>query len=161
MKIIGFSWALCFLIVVAVAAPCVAASESVSSQNIANAKNALSQSYIALANAERLGANVSVLASNLNNAASLINEAEDDNASGNFQSALSKADLSMSISNEVLGNATLLYNSSYVKQNNSFWSSVAFSVGGAIVFLIVAFVFWTLFSRRYNKKLLKMKVGVT
>ena len=137
-----------------------ATSENDASQNITNAENALNHSYVMVANAERLGANVSVLANDLNNAASLINEAEGDNASGNFQSAVSKAEMSISISNAVLGNATLLYNSSSVKVHDSFWFTVLFSLGGAMGFLIVAFVFWIWFSRQYNKKLLKMKIEV-
>ncbi len=132
-------------------------SSADASQKISDAENALSNSYVAVANAERLGANVSVLANDLNNAAALLNEAQDANASGNFEGALSKADSSISISNEVLGNATLLYNSASTSTQNAFWSTVVFSIVGATCFLIVAFLFWTWFSRRYNKKLLKMK----
>lgn len=133
------------------------ASSGNSSQNITDAENALSHSYVMVAKAEKLGANVSVLANDLNNAAALLNEAEHDNASGNFESAISKADSSISISNEVLGNATLLSNSASASAQNAFLGTIAFSTVGVICFLIVAFFFWRWFSRRYNKKLLKMK----
>ena len=160
VKAICTTLTLCLLISFLFVLPCMGASPIDSSQKITDAENALSHSYVTVASAEKAGANVSVLAIDLNSAAALLNQAEDANASGNFESAISKADSSIGISNEVLGNATLLYNSASTNAKNAFWVTVAFSTVGATCFLIAAFLFWNWFSRRYNKKLLKMKVEV-
>lgn len=158
MRVICTTLALCLLFLVVFALPCMGASSSDSSQKITDAENALSHCYVTVTNAEKLGANVSVLANDLNNAAVLLNEAEDANASGNFEIAIQKADLSTSISNEVLGNANWLYNSASANAQYTFWVTLVFSTEGAILFLELAYFVWYWFSRRYNKKLLKMKI---
>jgi hypothetical protein len=135
-------------------------TESNASQSISDAENALSHSYLAVLKAENSGANVSALSNSLNSAAKLLNEAEVANANENYDSAVNKSDQSITVSNEVSGNASVLYDSASANSRFSIFYTVAFPVGGAAAFVLAVFLFWGWYSRRYEKKLLKMKVHV-
>ena len=152
---------LCFLLFGALVFSCRAASDSEVSSRISEAENALRNAFETVIKAEQLGANTIGLVNELRSAGELLNEAETAYRTGDLDGALSKADESITAANKVFYAATSLFASFSVKTQRTFLYTIAFSAVGVILFIVTLTLIWLWFSRRYNKKLLKMKVEVT
>jgi hypothetical protein len=160
LKTLFASLFLCLLLLSAFVMSCRAANDDVSSK-ISEAQNALRNAFETVWKAEQLGANTSSLVGKIGSAGELLNEAEMAYETGDLNSALSKADESLTVANQVFYAATSLFASVSAKAQRTLLYTIAFSVVGAVLLIIALILVWLWFSRRYNKKLLKMKIEVT
>lgn len=148
---------LCLVLFAAFMASCTATTENEASSRINDAENALKNAFRTVAKAEKLNAPVSGLVNDLGVARGLLDEAEIAYNNGDLGTAMEKADQSLATANRVLDDATRLYDSAFADAQRVFWLTLAFSLGGAGAFAVVLFLFWVWFSRRYVKKMLRMK----
>jgi succinate dehydrogenase hydrophobic anchor subunit len=147
------------LISVTFCVKCVFAEVDQSSLKVAEAENAVDLAFSAVLGAEHAGANVTDLLARLNYAGELLAQAEiavrkEDSSAG------AKADGTVSIANEVEAAAVAAEKEALDDALNGFWSSVAFSVVGVVVFVLALFLVWSRFRRRYHGGLLEAKPEV-
>jgi hypothetical protein len=124
---------------------------------LASADRSVSSAYQAVWEAEGSGANVSALVFRLNATAGLLSEAEVANQSGDFDGTASMANQCITLANGVLSDALALKSSALAGAQRVFWLTLIFSSVGAGAFAVVLVLVWGWFSRRYTRKLLKMK----
>ena len=126
---------------------------------ISEAEQTLAQAYNAVLDADRVGANVSVLLTKLNDAADLLARSEiavrngDSNAAANAVSVLS-------IASEVNAAAVDAKETVVVTSRNALWITFAFSVEGAIIFALALFLVWLRYKKSYVKDLFDAKPEV-
>ena len=119
--------------------------------------NAVGKAFTAVLDAEKAGANVTSLLSQLNNANDQLAQAENAYRTGDSTAASNKADAALSIALQVTKAAQDTQQSAKVSTQNSNISTIAFSVGGAVIFVIVLFLIWLLFKQNYIKRLSEAK----
>jgi hypothetical protein len=139
---------------------CVATSENEASSKISEADSALKIAFKSVWEAERVGANVSGLVSDLKIAENFLAEAEIAFANGDLNGTISKADQCITIANSVQNDATILFNLASANLWKIFWLTLTFSSVGAIAFVIFLTQVWGRFKRSYFKKMMKMKPEV-
>jgi len=139
---------------------CVVAETDQSGLKLQAANSAVEQAFNAVLDAERAGANVTVLLDQLNVAADLLAQAEMAYGNGDAANAADKADSALSIALEVKSDAVSAEKSALVAYQNGFWLTVALSVIGAAVFVFVLFLVWRLLKQRYVKNFLGAKPEV-
>jgi hypothetical protein len=130
------------------------------SSSVGEADVAVRQAFNATLDAERAGANVSGLILRLNEAGEILVEAEIALGNGNSSEAASKAGQCIGIAESVKGDADVLKASALEKAQTVFWASLAFSVVGIAVFVVVLEFVWRRFKRGYVGKMLGMKPEV-
>jgi hypothetical protein len=130
------------------------------SSSVAGADVAVRQAFNATVDAERSGANVSGLIFRLNEAGSILVEAEIALEDGNSSEATSKADQSTVIAQSVRSDADVLKASVLQEANVVFVSSLLFSVVGIAAFAVALMIVWSWFKRGYVRKVLGMKPEV-
>jgi methionine-rich copper-binding protein CopC len=124
------------------------------------ANSAFAQAFNAALDAERAGANVTVLLGRLNVAADLLAQAEMSYSNGDADNTADKADSALSIALEVKSDAVSVENAALVAYQNGFWLTVGFSVIGVAVFVFVLFLVWRLVKQSYVKNFLGAKPEV-
>jgi len=152
---------LCLFLLMSFVSFCVAADENEASLKISEADSALKIAFKGVWEAERVGANVSGLVSDLKIAENFLAEAEIAYAHGDLNGTISKAGQCIVIANGVLNDAITLNNSASADMWRIFWLNLTFSSVGAIVFVIFLILIWDRFKRSYLKKMMKMKPEVT
>jgi preprotein translocase subunit SecF len=125
------------------------------------ATNSVNQAFNAVLDAEKAGANVTDLLSQLNNADNLLAEAENSYRAGDTNATIAKANSVLPITQEVTNNAQVLKQSATVNAQNSFWLTIVSSVVVAVVFILVLFFIWRWFKKNYMKRLSEAKPEVT
>jgi hypothetical protein len=130
------------------------------SSSVGEADVAVRQAFNATLEAERAGANVSGLILRLNEAGGILVEAEMALGNGNSSEAASKAGQCIGIAESVKGDADVLKASALDGARTVFWVSLAFSVVGVAVFVVVLAVVWRRFRRGYVGKVLGAKPRV-
>jgi hypothetical protein len=151
----------CSLLLAAFTVSCKATNTNEVSSKISEAENALTHAFTTVWKAEKIGANVSSLVDDLSRARELLDEAEIAYANEDLDSALNKADQSLTTANNVLGHAKSLNDLASAEAQRSFWLTFAFSSVGAVLFIIALILVWVWVNRLYAKKMLKMKPEVT
>jgi len=139
---------------------CVATGKNEASSKISEADSALKIAFKSVWEAERVGANVSGLVSDLKIAENFLAEAEIAFANGDLNGTISKADQCITIANSVQNDATILFNLASANLWKIFWLTLTFSSVGAIAFVIFLTQVWGRFKRSYFKKMMKMKPEV-
>ena len=124
------------------------------------ANNTVTYAFNAVLDAERAGANVTDLLVQLNNAAGILAQAENSYRTGDSNTAAAQADSVLPIAQEVTTSAQDAKQTALVSGQNAFWSTIAFTVIGAFVFVLALLLVWRRFKRAYIKKLLAMKPEV-
>ena len=137
--------------------PLVLADEKAS---IETANLSINQAFTSVLAAEKAGANVTPLLTELNTAGELLAEAQNAYSSGNLSNVASKAENARIIADQVNSDALTLRDVSLVESQNNFWLTLTFSVVGAVVFGIALLLVWRRFKRGYMKKLLSLKPEV-
>lgn len=160
MRKLVTSLLLCFVLVAALTASCAATDKNEASLRINDAENALKNALNAVQKAERLKGNVSSLINDLNAAGGFLDEAEIAYENGDLHTALKKADQSLMAANNVLDDATSLYEYASTNAQVNFWFTFIFSIEGAVLFIVALISVWEEFRRLYVKKMLKMKAEV-
>lgn len=116
--------------------------------------------FEAVLEAERAGANVSVLVEKLNEAGRFLAEAENALRGGNFSEAVSEAGRCSLAAEGIVGEALSLKSLALVQSQRAFRLNLAISVVTSSVFIVVLFFVWRWFKGFYVKKLLRMKPEV-
>jgi CHASE3 domain sensor protein len=121
------------------------------------ANNAVDQAFNAVLDAEKAGANVTGLLAQLNTAQGLLAQAESSDRTGNTNTAATQADSVLPIAQQVTAAAQDAKQSAIVSERNGFWSTIALTVVGVFVFVLVLFLVWRRFKLRYLKNLSEAK----
>jgi hypothetical protein len=134
------------------------ADEASASVEVADA--AVREAFNATLNAEKAGANVSGQIVRLNEAGSLLDEAEIALGNGDSSGAVNNATLCIGIAESVQSDAGVLKASALDEAHTVFWTYLTFSVVSIAVFVVVLALVWRRFKRGYLKKTLAMKPEV-
>lgn len=134
------------------------ADQTASKLQVAN--SAVEQSFNAVLNAEKAGANVTSLLDQYNGAADLLAQAENAYRTGDNNTAVNDADAALSIAQQVTTAAQPAQESASTSAQTAFWTTVAFTVEAAIVFVLVLFLVWCRFKRSYINSLSEAKPEV-
>ena len=124
------------------------------------ANTAVEQAFNAVLEAEKAGANVTALLAQLNDAAGILAQAENSYRTGDSNTAAAQADSVLPIAQEVTTSAQDAKQTALVSSQNAFWSTIAFTVIGAFVFVLVLFLVWRWFKRSYINSLSEAKPEV-
>ena len=124
------------------------------------ANNVVEQAFNAVLGAEKAGANVTGLLAQLNDAAGILAQAENSYRTGDSNTAAAQADSVLPIAQEVTTAAQDAKQTALVSSQNAFWSTIAFTVIGAFVFVLALFLVWRWFKRSYIKSLSDAKPEV-
>jgi len=158
----SFAWLLLVLMVAGLlsyGSSCAKGADDASG-SVGNADAAVRQAFNAALGAERAGANVSGLIVRLNEAGSVLVEAEIALGDGNSSEAASKAAQCVGIAESVRSDADALKTSALDGAQTVFWMYLTFSVVGIAVFVSVLAVVWRRFKRGHVVKTLSMKPEV-
>lgn len=117
---------------------------------ISSAKNTVVGCYGAVEEAEAAGANVTVLVATLNEAGSLLSQAELAYAANDFDAAVNFAVQSQSVLNGFVGEANVLRETAVQQQNQDFLVNVVGSIVGSIAVVVVGGLVWLLLKRKYE-----------
>lgn len=124
------------------------------------ANTAVNGAFNAVLQAEKAGANVTGLLSQLNVAEDDLAQAENSYRTGDSATASVQANNALPIAQEVTSEAQTAKQKALVSSQNTFWSTIAFTVIGAFVFVLALFLVWRLLRRRYIKGLSDSKLEV-
>ena len=117
------------------------------------ANDAVNQAYSAVLDAENVGANVTDMLVQINTAQGILALADNSFRTGDFNTAATQADSVLPIAQQVTLDAQNAKQTAIVSSQNAFWSTIAFTVIGVFVFVLVLFLVWRLFKRSYIKSL--------
>ena len=92
------------------------------------------QAFNAVLDAEKAGANVTDLLTQLNTAQGLLAQAENSYRTGDTNTATTQAESVLPIAQQVTAAAQDAKQSAIVSEQNAFWSTIAFTVIGVFVF---------------------------
>jgi hypothetical protein len=137
------------LFVTVVASP-VWADQAGAASAIASAKNTIVTCYSAVKDAEAAGANITVLVGTLNEAGSLLSQAEFAYDASDFDTAFNLASQSQNTLANLAGEANILRDTATQQQNQDFLINVAGSIIGAFLVIVAGFVVWFLLKRKYK-----------
>ena len=125
------------------------------------ANTAVEQAFNAVLDAEKAGANVTYLLAQLNDAEGILAQAENSYRTGDSNTAAIQADSVLPIAQEVTTAAQDAKQTALVSGQNAFWYTIAFTVIGAFVFVLVLFLVWRRFKRSYINSLSEAKPEVS
>jgi len=154
-----------FLAILALTMPltvsiCHGVGEEEAEAKIKEAEEAFNRAYVAVVEAERAGANISILVGKMNMAGEFLAEAKNAFRVGNFSGAFGEAENCLAMLDGIAEDALKLKGLAMAESQKAFWQSLAFSCLGSFAFLAGLFYFWSMFKSAYTKKLLKMKPEV-
>ena len=121
------------------------------------ANTAVDQAFNAVLDAEKAGANVTDLLAQLNTAQGLLAQAENSDRTGDINTAATQADSVLPIAQQVTNEAQDAKQTAIVSERNGFWSTIALTVIGVFVFVLVLFLVWRRFRRNYIERLSEAK----
>ena len=110
--------------------------------------------------AEKAGANVKALLTQLNVAANLIAQAENSYRSGDTSSINSDTDQAVAIARQVTAQATTLEQEASTANQNNRLISIALAVLGSVILVLALYLVWGFFKDHYIKKILESKPEV-
>ena len=110
--------------------------------------------------AEKAGANVKALLTQLNVAANLIAQAENSYRSGDTSSIDSNTDQAVAIARQVTAQATTLEQEASATNQNNRLISITLAVLGSVILILALYLVWGFFKERYIKKVLESKPEV-
>jgi hypothetical protein len=136
---------------------CFAIDRTTADQALNDAANTLASCYVAVADAERAGANVSDLKVRLGLAGGLLSEAYNAYRLGEYDAAYSYATNCSSSINNIVSNATDSKQKAEAAYENDLFSSSAVSSVGLSLLFVFSLFGWRLLKNRYFRRVLKMK----
>lgn len=125
------------------------------------ANDAVNKAFNDVLAAEKAGANVTSLLVQLNGADGLLAQAEMNFRNGDLGSASSSADSVVQTAQQVSSEAKAAQTTASVNGLNAFWSAIAFSVVGSVVFVLALLFVWRRFRGSYVKNLSGAKPELT
>lgn len=142
--------AILLLFVTIMILPVWAEQESASSA-ISSAKNTILTCYSAARQAEAAGANITVLTETLNQACSLLSQAEFAYATKNFDAAYNLASQSQNVLENFIGEANILEVTNLQQRNRDFLVNVVGSIIGAFAVIAFGVAAWLFLRKKYEK----------
>jgi hypothetical protein len=121
---------------------------------------AVDMAFNAVFDAEAAGANVTGLLAQLNTAEGDLDLAENSYRTGDSNAAAAQANRVLPIASEVTTAAQVAKQTALVSDQNAFWSTIAFILIGASVFVLVLFLIWRWLKQSYVKSLSEAKPKV-
>jgi CHASE3 domain sensor protein len=121
------------------------------------ASTAIDGAFNAVLDAEKAGANVTGLLTQLNVAEGDLAQAENSYRSGGSNTAAAQADSVLPIAQEVTNAAQNAKQTAIVSDQNAFWLTIAYTLIGAFVFVLALFLVWRWLKRSYIKSLSEAK----
>jgi CHASE3 domain sensor protein len=115
------------------------------------------QAFTAVLDAEKAGANVTDLLSQLSYVDSILARAENSYRTGDFNQAMIQADIVLPTAQQITLTAQSAKQTAKANTQNAFYTTVAFTVICSFVFVLVLFMVWRRFKRNYIKKLARAK----
>jgi hypothetical protein len=129
-------------------------------QSIQQADSSLSNAFVRVLEAEAAGGNITNFIIKLNSAGELLSSAQNAYRSGNLGNVARDADTARLIAEQVSSDASAVKDSSIRDGQINLILTSAFSVVGALVFLVVLFLLWRSFKRLHIKSFHHMKPKV-
>ena len=121
------------------------------------ANTAVNQAFNAVLDAEKAGANVTDLLSQLSDADSVLAGAENSYRAGDLSQAGIQADSVLPIAQQVTSAAQSAKQTATVNTQNAFYTTIASTIIVSVVFVLVLFLVWRRFKRSYIKNLSEAK----
>ncbi|MGD0451252.1 MAG: hypothetical protein ABSA79_09405 [Candidatus Bathyarchaeia archaeon] len=140
--------------------PCVFAQTDQTASKLQAANTAVEQAFKAVLDTEKAGANVTDLRVQLNNAEGILAQAENSYRTGDLTTAATKADNVIPIAQQVKTSAQEAKQNALVSSLNALFTTIVFTVDGIFVFLLILFLVWRWFKRRYIRSLSEAKPEV-
>jgi CHASE3 domain sensor protein len=122
-----------------------------------SANDAVNQAFNAVLDAEKAGANVTDLLTKLNTAQGILAQADNSYRVGDNNTATTQAESVLPIAQQVTNEAQDAKQTAIVSERNGFWSTIALTVIGVFVFVLVLFLVWRRFRRNYIERLSEAK----
>jgi len=129
-------------------------------QSFQTANNSVNLAFDMVLKAEKAGANVKALLTQLNAAASLIAQAENSYRSGDTSSIESNTDQAVAIARQVTAQAATLEQKASAAHQNTLLISVVFTLLGSIMLILALYLVWGIFKSHYFKRVLESKPEV-
>jgi len=126
------------------------ASQADAATAISSAKSTILNGYNAAKQAEAAGANITVLVGTLNEAGSLLSQAELAYAANDFDTALNLAVQSQNSLNSFIAEANTSQETAMQQQNQDFLINVVFSTIGTFAVIIAGFAAWLFLKKKYE-----------
>lgn len=155
-KVLGFIFFIIFMSFTVVNAY----SLDVPDFSIAESEDTLFSAYETVLDAERVGANVSVLLQNLTVASTYLSNANIFYRLGDFDHANNFADICHEIAMDVMKKAVVLQNEAGSFHETKFRATVFLSVVGVLFVIVLGYVSWRVFKGRYYRQVLGSKPEV-
>ena len=135
------------LFVTVLASP-VWAEQSSAGTAISSAQNTILNCYNAAKEAEAAGANITAIVATLNEAGTLLSQAELAYAANDFDAAFNLAVQSQNALSDFIGEANTLKENALQQQNQDFLINVVGSIIGAFAVIVAGGVVWLLLKRK-------------
>ena len=129
--------------------------------SLQTANIAVNQAFNSVLSAEKAGANVTSLLTQLNDANGLLAQAENAYRTGDYNGAVNDASAVLPIAQQVNTAAQTAKETAQASVRNSFWSTLAATIVAAVVFVLALFFVWRLIKRNYIRNLSEAKPEVT
>ena len=136
---------------------CFAVSKTEAEEALNVAENGLSQAYVAVAEAESAGANISGLQVKLNDAGALLATARSAYGAGNYDAAYSFALSSSGLTSNMAVEASSLKSDAEKAYSDQLFVTAALSSIGLSVLFVLGLFCWRFLKKRYFKHVLKLK----
>jgi hypothetical protein len=121
------------------------------------AHSSINNAFTNVLAAKKAGGNIADLLNRLNDAAVLLAQAENSRGTGDINEVISNAESSRQMADRVNEDAIKLLNDQLAQSKTTFWLTIVLSTVGVIVFILVLWIVWKQFKRRFIAKLLDMK----
>ena len=125
--------------------------------SIQSADNSINQAFTNVLAAEKAGADVTRLLTELNAAGALLAEAENTYQTGNLNNSTSAADNARLLANQVNSDAIGLLNSSITQSQTNKSLTIVFSLSAGLIFVVLMLLIWRRFKSGFSWKLLVFK----
>jgi hypothetical protein len=130
------------------------------SSKLQAANEAVSQTFNAILDAEKTGANVTDILFQFNYVIEVLAKAETSYRVGNLNQAAIQSDSVLPIAHKVIVSAHIAKQTALVSSKNALWSTIILTVVSVIIFLLVLFLIWLLFKRQIVNNLSQAKPEV-
>lgn len=140
--------------------PVFSSEEAVAEESMSEAESVVVSAYRAVLEAEKVGANVTILLSQLNDAVSYLSKAYMSYRMGNLEDASHSANLCVDVGKEIEMEALGLRDEAEKESSRSLVNVLILSGIGVFSVLCVSAAGWGIFKKLYFKRILKLKPEV-
>ena len=129
-------------------------------QSFKVANDSVNLAFDTVLKAEKAGANVKALLTQLNAAASLIAQAENSYRSGDTSSLDINIDQAVAIARQITAKATTLEQEASTANQNERLISIVLAILGSVILVLALYLLWGVFKSQYTKRILESKPEV-